>query len=166
MAMERTIPTVTTSMRNKLIILLAAIALAGVSCDRKTMYHHYEHVESDGWDKNDTLKFAFSSIEVAGNYREWVELRIDNTYPFMKLTMLVEQKVYPLGKIHQQSVECNLMSSDGHPSGTGISYYHYQIPLTDIELNKGDSLEIHIVHNMKREIMPGITDVGIRLRAQ
>jgi hypothetical protein len=30
-------------------------------------------------------------------------------------------------------------------------------------LNKGDSLEIKIRHDMKREILPGISDIGIML---
>ena len=34
----------------------------------------------------------------------------------------------------------------------------------DMKLNKGDSIHLCISHNMKREIMPGIADVGICLK--
>ena len=31
-----------------------------------------------------------------------------------------------------------------------------------MEIEQGDSLRINIRHNMKREILPGIADVGIK----
>jgi hypothetical protein len=35
-----------------------------------------------------------------------------------------------------------------------------------IRLNEGDSLHVLVKHNMKREIMPGITDIGLRVEKQ
>ena len=120
----------------------------------------------DGWDKNDTLKFSVAPIQTADNYLEVVEIRIDNTFPFMGLTLKVEQTVYPLGVTQRQSIECSMINNNGHPTGSGVSYYNYEFPLMNLDLNKGDSIQINIVHNMKREIMPGISDIGIRLTAQ
>lgn len=152
-------------MRDKLFILLAAITLTFMACDDKTVYHHYEHVSTSGWDKNDTLSFSVTPIKKAGSYQEVVEMRIDNTYPFLSLTLQVEQTIYPLAQTHRHNVECSLINENGHPTGTGISFYRYEFPVGKIELNEGDSIQIHIVHNMKREIMPGISDIGIRLTA-
>jgi hypothetical protein len=59
----------------------------------------------DGWDKNDTLKFSVAPIQTADNYLEVVEIRIDNTFPFMGLTLKLEQTVYPLGVTQRQSIE-------------------------------------------------------------
>ena len=55
------------------------------------------------------------------------------------------------------------MTSEGHPIGTGVKHFNYSFRLKDLHLNEGDSLQINIVHNMKREIMPGISDIGIKL---
>ena len=85
--------------------------------------------------------------------------------PFLSLTLQVEQTIYPLAQTHRHNVECSLINENGHPTGTGISFYRYEFPVGKIELNEGDSIQIHIVHNMKREIMPGISDIGIRLTA-
>ena len=41
--------------------------------------------------------------------------------------------------------------------------YQYIFPLKTLPLEKDDSLFIEIRHDMKREILPGITDVGIKL---
>jgi len=159
-------PTVRISMKDKLFILLAVLALVVAACDNQTVYHHYEHITMDGWDKNDTLKFSVAPIQTADNYLEVVEIRIDNTFPFMGLTLKLEQTVYPLGVTQRQSIECSMINSNGHPTGSGFSYYNYEFPLMNLDLNKGDSIQINIVHNMKREIMPGISDIGIRLTAQ
>ena len=50
--------------------------------------------------------------------------------------------------------------------GHGISTYQYNFHLTTLTLNEGDSLHIAVRHNMKREILPGISDIGIRLSQQ
>ena len=154
-------------MRNRLFILLAATVLAFAACDNKTVYHHYEHVSTGGWDKNDTMKFSIPPIQKAGQYQEEVELRITNDYPFLGLTLLLEQTVMPMGKqerkMERQSLEYTLLTSEGHPIGTGVKHFNYSFRLKDLHLNEGDSLQINIVHNMKREIMPGISDIGIKL---
>ena len=150
-------------MWNRHFILLAATVLALAACDHKTVYHHFEHASTSGWDKNDTLKYSVSPIQEDGCYQMDVELRITNDYPFLGLTLLVEQTVLPMGKQEHQTLECNLMTKEGRPTGTGVSYYNYSFHLKDLKLNKGDSLQINIVHNMKREIMSGVADVGIKL---
>ena len=138
------------------------------SCDHQTVYHHYEHVSLGGWEKNDALHFAIPPVRTTGTYSEQLELRIDQTFPFLSLTMIVKQTVFreglPTGATRHYRVIGQLAKSDGTMTGSGISYYQYSFPVTETVLEAGDSLDIEIVHNMKREIMPGITDVGFCLR--
>ncbi|MBR1411819.1 MAG: gliding motility lipoprotein GldH, partial [Prevotella sp.] len=47
--------------------------------------------------------------------------------------------------------------------GTGINHYQYTFPLATIDLEKEEALRIIIRHDMKRELLPGITDVGIQM---
>ena len=152
----------TSNMRNKIALLLITL-LGLVACDHQTVYHHYEHASESGWDKNDTLKYFVSPIQEPGSYQEDVELRVVNTFPFLSITLVVEQTVFPLGQTTRQSLECSLMNEEGHPTGTGISFYQYSFPLKKLELNQGDSIQINIIHNMKRESMPGIADVGVKI---
>ena len=42
-----------------------------------------------------------------------------------------------------------------------MSYYQYDFPLSTLRLKEGDSLALVVRHAMKREILPGISDVGI-----
>ncbi|MCH5302415.1 MAG: gliding motility lipoprotein GldH [Prevotella sp.] len=146
-------------------LLLAAAATALIAaCDRQTVYTHYEHPPTTGWDKNDTLNFRVSAIEQGGIYREEVRLRINTLYPFQGLCLIVEQQRLPMGITRSDTLNCSLIDSKGNMKGKGVTSFQYSFPLTDIELNPGDSLSIGIRHNMKREILPGITDIGVAVK--
>jgi gliding motility-associated lipoprotein GldH len=53
------------------------------------------------------------------------------------------------------------MNTRGNTRGQGINYYQYNFHIADVALIEGDSLRISIRHDMKREILPGISDIGI-----
>ena len=144
-----------------------AIALIFVSflvaCNEKTAYYTFHHTPITGWEKNDTLLFDIPKLKTSGNYRSDLTLRINNMFPFMRLTLIVEQTVLPLDTTRIDTLNCELIGSNGIVKGNGISYYQYSFYLTDLQLLQGDSLHIKVRHDMKREILPGISNVGIRL---
>ena len=151
-------------MRNKaivLVVLLALIVLCG--CQQQVAYHEFRHIYEPGWDKSDTIHFDTRSLSAGGSYCLDAELRTDKNYPFQKLTIEIEQTVYPSKEKYHDVIDCDLISEEGVIEGDGISYFQYQFHVRDLSLHKGDSVHICLTHNMKREIMPGITDVGIRL---
>jgi gliding motility-associated lipoprotein GldH len=67
------------------------------------------------------------------------------------------------GTVKRDTLNCSLIERDGRVKGKGVSFYQYNFHLNDLDLRAGDSLSINIRHNMKREILPGIADVGIKL---
>ena len=111
----------------------------------------------------------------------------------MGITLIVEQEIFPnqeskkekeernklqiMGvKSHQakkvahgekivklDTIQCNLINKDGVTTGQGISYYQYNFPINLYHFNENDSIHIMIRHDMKREILPGISDIGIKL---
>ncbi|RRD02333.1 gliding motility lipoprotein GldH [Prevotella sp. OH937_COT-195] len=144
-----------------LVVVLFTLLL--VACETKTVYHHFEPTQINGWERNDTLKFSVPAVYHAGYYKEKITLRISNDYPFMGLTLIINQTVFP-GKRHiSDTLNCRVIDRDGNIRGRGIGLYEYDYPLTRIKLNAGDSLQISIRHNMKREILPGIADIGVKL---
>ena len=151
-------------MRNKpfvIVVLLALIVLYG--CQQQVAYHQFRHIYEPGWEKTDTLHFNISPLSRDGHYRLDAELRIDKDYPFQQLTIEIEQTVYPSKKRFYDKIDCDLISEKGFIEGDGISYFQYQFHIRDLSLHQGDSVHISLTHNMKREIMPGISDVGVRL---
>ena len=145
-------------------MLMITVALALAGCNRKTIYSHYEHTPIGGWEKVDHLSFTLSPVPESGDFSEEVGLRINGAYPFMGLTLIVEQQTWPTGYMRSDTLSCNLIDEDGTILGEGISFYQYNFPMNNITLTEGDSLHVSIRHNMKREILPGISDIGLTLR--
>ena len=151
------------SLRQVIIGLMLTVACGLTSCDRLPIYSHYEPTPITGWEKNDTICFGISPVKEAGYYKEELGLRINDDYPFLGLCLIVQQTVLPSGYCHYDTLNCHLIDKKGAIRGTGINHYQYTFHVNTIRLAEGDSLHILVKHNMKREIMPGVTDIGIKI---
>lgn len=149
--------------RNISLFLIALLSLVFVACDTSTVYHHFEPTPISGWERNDTLKFSVPVLTSAGGYREDVSMRLNSEYPFTGLTLIVDQTVFPGRRHVSDTLNCSVVDMEGNVKGRGIGFYEYDFPLTHLRLNAGDSLQINVRHNMKREILPGIADIGIKV---
>ena len=147
------------------LLLFFTVALVTASCNRKTIYHHYEHTPIAGWEKNDTLLFTFAPVKERAVVQRDVEVRISGDYPFQQLYLVVEQTTFPSSIRRRDTLNCRLIDPEGNVQGNGVSLYQYRFHMSDISLNEGDSLQISIRHNMKREILNGVTDIGVHLTA-
>ncbi len=143
------------------------------ACTGNKVYDSYKQTSLAGWEKNDTVTFGVPPMEQEGMYRAELGLRINGTYPFMGVTLIVEQNVVHTPdycKTHRQpciiviadTLTCNLVDQQGYAQGQGLSYYQYDFPVSEVELHEGDSIYVKVWHDMKREILPGISDIGIR----
>ena len=149
-------------MRNKtLLLLLVMTGMLTAACHQGVIYSHYEHVDNDGWERNDTMHFYIPPIKQAGKYHQQMMLRTNNSIPFLSISVIVEQDIYPRGQKMRRRIECPLVEENGHVMGKGISCYQYTFDVDNLELYEGDSLHVYVMHHMKRETMPGISDVGI-----
>ena len=137
-----------------------------VSCNNHTVFSHYESTSVRGWERNDTLSFNIEPMQETNLYAEEIGVRITGEYPFKGLSLIVEQTVYPSKTTITDTLNCDLIDDVGHANGKGINHYQYLFPLTTLKLNKGESVHVAIRHCMKREILPGITDIGLKLSRQ
>lgn len=146
-----------------IIVIASAGEVAMFSCDNNVVYHSYRHTIITGWEKNDTLSYSVPPLREPGRYRQSVGLRINNTYPFTSITLVVKQDIFPGKRSKTDTIKCQFSDAKGYRTGHGVNYYQYDFPLKDIDLRRGDSLQISIQHAMKREMLPGISDVGIKI---
>ena len=152
-------------MKHWLIMVFIALltATAMTACIDDVAYNHYEHTPLSGWEKNDTLFFYTHPIAKPGRYHAYIGLRTTVEFPFTSLNLLVEQRTIPGNKKKTHTLKCKLMEKNGNINGQGVSFFQYEFPLAVLELHQGDSLQFFIRHDMKREILPGIADVGLKL---
>lgn len=142
---------------------LALLIMLLTACDKRTVYHHYEHTPLSGWERNDTLSFVVGPVSESGPYVEDLGLRIGNEYPFMSLNLIVDQEVSSTHEKRRDTLVCDLINEQGIVMGKGVSQYQYSFHMTTMELQSGDKLYVSVRHDMKREILPGIADVGLKL---
>ena len=145
-------------------ILALTVALALASCNRKTIYNHYNHTPMEGWEASDTLLFVVGSIAETALYSETIGLRTSSSYPFKELTLVVNQQIMPAGTLLSDTLRCRLTDEDGNPLAHGFNFYESAFPLRSISLNPGDSLTVRIHHYMRRELIPGIADIGVTVQ--
>lgn len=160
-------------MRHYTFIILAAVLLLS-ACDDKMVYSEYNHTPVGGWEKNEPVSYTIAPIKDDGVYNLSLNLRLSGTYPFRNLHLMVRQTVYPKGygtdSIPPLPVRnitdmptCMVTDDRGTMLGSGVTYYQYDIPLRKVNYHSGDSIVLTVSHTMKREILPGIADVGITL---
>ncbi len=141
-----------------------AICLLTSGCKKQTVYFQYVSTTENGWDKNDTIIFQTPRMKDAGSYAEELGVRITGDYPFKSLQLVVDQRLLPAQQHRSDTIDCKLLNDMGEAIGGGVNVYQYIFALPSQQLNKGDSLRITVRHNMKREILPGINDIGFRLK--
>ena len=133
------------------------------ACTGGVVYDTYRHTQLSGWDKGDTLFYDITPLRQSGRYRQEIGLRVNESFPFTGLTLVVDKVVEPGHRIMIDTVNCRLADSKGNTLVQGVSYYQYDFIVSEDNLQEGDSLHVGIRHIMKREILPGIADVGLRL---
>ena len=139
------------------------IVMGLTSCDTNTPYYHYAHTPIDGWEKNDTLRYNVQPLKKGGEHQITVALRLNGAYPFRKLYLIMEQDIYPRLQYKTDTICFDVTSKEGRFTGNGISYYQYTVPVCREHFIENDSIHITIRHAMKRDILPGISDIGIKL---
>lgn len=149
-------------MMRRHIAVITAVCLL-MSCAAGTAYHHFEHTEAMGWDKRDTFYFKVDTILHAGNYAVLLCLRADAEYPYRSLSVRMMCEVRPGGTVSAHTVTLDMIRENGTRNGDGITYYTIEMPIDTLFMRPGDSLLMKVAHNMRRETMPGIMDVGVKV---
>lgn len=143
------------------IVIMAICPL--MSCTTDTVYHHFRHTAEEGWDKRDTFYFTIDTLLREGDYRTTLCLRTDATYPYRNLSVRAAMTVRPGNTSIMQRLDFRIENQDRRANGNGITLKNHEKYIGTIHLKPGDSLTVKVAHNMRRETMPGIKDIGIKV---
>lgn len=146
---------------------LLAVALTQIatlqSCETDVIYDRYEHIETECWDRSDTLFYNIPPVKKTGSYAFTVGLRTDSDFPFIGLGMVVERVVKPGNIVVKDTLKCIVADNKGNITGRGTGCYQYDYGIPPVSLHRGDSLHIIVRHIMRRETLPGVKDIGIKM---
>lgn len=134
------------------------------ACEQGTWLHAYRHIAQQEWTRSDTLTFITDTVAQEGQYTFEVELRASDSYPYRSLWLIVESRLLQPAFQRNDTVKCVLMDPITNRMGKGVFIYQYTVSLPPLPLQKGQYGHINIRHFMSRECLPGIRDVGIRIR--
>ena len=133
------------------------------SCQNATVYNSYRHTQIEGWKKAEQICFHVPSMQDDGVYNQYVGIRLTDLYPFQTLSLIVRQTIYPKKKELCDTLLLEVIDEQGQLIGNGLNISQIQIPLKTLSLKEGDSLSVNIQHNMRRDILKGISDIGLKI---
>lgn len=132
-----------------------------VSCQSDVLYHHYEHVYENGWSQLDTLRFALPPAPHDGTYALQMGVRYTPDFPYCDVSAVID---YGTGA--SDTLLIPFASADGKPLGRGVSLLHKTLPLPPLYLHEGQQPTISLHHIMRREVLPSIREIGIRVEEE
>ena len=153
-------------MKHIIFIYCSLLFLLSSCNTADTAYHRYVQIGDDGWENCDTLVFTVDTIRLFGDYTSYVCLRTHPDFPYRYLSVLVEQTDLRKGVRQKKEVRVEIVNKDGAQEGTGLTFHTYEVPLFKHWMGPGDSVRIAVKHNMTREQMPGIMNVGVKLKRE
>ena len=168
-------------MRRWVTIFMMALL---VSCNNETVYHKFVNIEGGKWTKQNKFTFEAGSFDSDMTVDESVELRLwARDYPYGNISILVEQTLFPAKTKtvdtltyvfsrrqgdketgRQGDRETGRQGDKETRSPDGPAFFQVSMPLKTLSLHKGDSLSVTLRHNMKCMALPGVVDVGVKLK--
>ncbi len=143
--------------------LLLYILLCGVACTRGTRLHHYQAVPRTGWSRADTLVFPLPASPADTSYRGTLGMRVSPAFPYRTLWLALRYDLSHPDTSYTDTLCCAFCDSTGRLTGLGITRLQYQHPLPPFRLRAGQGGNLRIHHLMKKESIPEVYEVGIRM---
>ena len=151
-------------MRRLLIIAIALLPLALVSCDGSVYYDESRSVDEHGWLPTDSVCFDVPVADTAIVYNFLVEVRNSVSYPYSN-TFLFIRTTFPDGSYAQDTMEYPLADAEGRWLGkrTGryvdTRYYFRRNARFPME----GTYHFAIANGMRDSAVTGLKDIGLRV---
>lgn len=140
------------------------------ACTDSTLLHSYKPLPKDGWDRCDTICFDLPKAEADIDGTLYIGLRTTANPAYQDIVLAVEQYDEIEGFSRSDTVRYPLtdaegfaLTEEGYALSPGVNLHQYESQHVPIRLKKGKSGSVRIHHLMRHEVIPDITELGIRL---
>ena len=151
-------------MCRPLFFLLIGLFL--YSCTGNTLYHSYQSLPAEGWDRSDTIRFDVPETRRGINGSLFIGLRTVAHIGFRDIVLAVEQYDDAGMVCRCDTIRYPLTDEEGNALTKGVNTRQYETQQLPLRIRKGQSGSIRIHHLMRREMISGITEVGIRIEEE
>lgn len=150
----------------KIILVTAAIALM-TGCRHDIVWSHHEEFGHEGWHRNHQTRFVAAVDDTSAITSVDIILRTGSGYPYRNIWLFVSAYA-PGGETRRDTIEYFVADEKGNRYGRGAG------DIRELELTyrknvffaeKGQYVFV-IEHGMRNDTLPGIYDIGIRIREE
>lgn len=144
------------------LILFVVIMLW--SCDANRFYDQSLALPSTGWHKDSIAGFEVHVEDTARPYNFYITIRNDDAYPYRNFYLFLSTTL-PNNNETRDTLELILASKQGKWLGNGFgAVKDNQIKIRENLLFPiGGSYHFRIEQAMRQDVLPGISDIGIRI---
>ena len=145
-------------------IILAALLLLCIACDRNRVFEEYQPVPQEGWHKEALINFSVLITDTLKNHNLFINVRNDIKYRYSNLWLFVE--INQPGEISvTDTFELSLADPSGRWLGEGFGGIKTRqvIFKRNVFFPVSGEYKFNIQHGMREELLLGITDIGFRV---
>ena len=154
----------TNSMCRSSVFLLCGLLF--LSCTGGTVFHSYKPLPKEGRERRDTVCFQVPKVEEDIDGTLFVGLRTVANVGIQDVVLAVEQRNEAEGICRCDTIRYPLTDAEGNALTLGVNNHQYETQHLPFRLQKGRSAQVRIRHLMSKEVISGITEVGIRIERQ
>lgn len=147
--------------------LWLALSLFVAACNNSgTMFHCYKPLPKEGWERCDTICFDVPEAKENIDGTLYVGLRTAAYIGIQDIVIAVEQAGEAGKLLRYDTIRYTLTDADGKALTGGVNKLQYETECLPFLCGKGKSISVRIHHLMRNELIPGITEVGIRVESK
>lgn len=143
--------------------LFSLIGMLLASCTDGTVFHNYKPLPKEGWERCDTVCFDLPEVKEDISGTLFIGLRTAAHLGYRDIVLAVEQ-AGEAGEICRcDTIRYALADAEGNALNKGVNYHQYESLHLPFRMKKDHRTTVRIHHLMRHEVMPDITEIGIRL---
>ena len=143
--------------------LLPLIGLSLAACTDGTLFHSYKPLPKEGWERHDTVCFDLPTTEKDISGTLFVGLRTTVNVGYQDIVIAVEQHLEEPFAYRCDTIRYPLTDAEGFALSQGVNHHQYETQHLPFHMQKGQKGSVRIHHLMRHEVIPGITELGIKL---
>ena len=132
------------------------------SCQQKRYNtFHYTPVSACEWEKDSVVTVSVDTVKDSGIYQMNVETRISYGFPYQYLWLQISTEMHRPYRRSSDTLKCRIADERGLYQGSGLVLFGKKHFLKEVYLRKGQYGTVQIRHIMRRNPLPGISDIGL-----
>jgi len=146
------------------LTLICLFIVILTSCDHSRVFDESIGISEDGWNNKNIVKLDVEITDTVSLHNFFVNIRNTTDYSYSNIYLFVKT-VFPNGKVARDTIQCILANKEGKWIGKGIGKIRDSqiLIMKDVRFPYQGKYEFEIEQAMRKKILKGIKDIGIRI---